>query len=57
MDMRGWIRHHLNPLHVYCRLRDLGMDRKRARDWARWWERVIRRAGWEKITNKQGGRK
>jgi hypothetical protein len=30
--MRNWMQHRVNPLHVYCRLVDMGLSRK----WARW---------------------
>jgi len=29
--MRTWMQHHLNVIHVYCRLVDLGISKKRAR--------------------------
>ncbi len=28
--MKGSLQHYLNPLHVYCRLRDAGMEKKTA---------------------------
>lgn len=33
--------HELNPLHVYCRLRDAGMSKGMARCVSKWWETVI----------------
>lgn len=36
--MREWLRHHLNPVHVRCRLLDLGMDKWRANRWSRRYE-------------------
>lgn len=35
--MRNWIQHHLNPLHVYCRLMDMGMRHARALRLASGW--------------------
>jgi len=35
------MRHYLNPLHVYCRLLNVGLNRKAARSISRWYERAI----------------
>jgi len=32
--LQGLREHYLNPLHVYCRLIDLGLSRASARQWA-----------------------
>jgi len=29
-DMSAGLQHHLNPLHIYCRLRDLGLKKRSA---------------------------
>jgi hypothetical protein len=35
------LRHHLNPLHIYCRLRDLGLAKGLAIFLCRFYERTI----------------
>ncbi|HWR05185.1 MAG TPA: hypothetical protein VN419_14355 [Humidesulfovibrio sp.] len=35
--------HHLNPLHLYCRLRDLGLPTSLARSLTRSYERALYR--------------
>ena len=35
------IKHYMNPLHVYCRLRDIGVSRSAAMFVCRFYERVI----------------
>ena len=39
--MSAAIKHYLNPLHVYCRLRDLGLAKERATTVCRFYERAI----------------
>lgn len=38
--MKDRLRHILNPLHVYCRLLDCGMDRAAARRLCRLYQRL-----------------
>lgn len=38
--MRDHLRHHLNPLHLYCRLMDSGVEHGVARRICTWYERV-----------------
>ena len=40
--MKERLRHHLNPLHVYCRLVDCGLDGRKARRLCMAWQRVYR---------------
>lgn len=35
------IKHYMNPLHIYCRLRDLGIAKGTARFLCRIYERII----------------
>jgi hypothetical protein len=35
------LRHHFNPLHVYCRLLDIGINRRTARNLSRWYEKAV----------------
>lgn len=35
------IQHYLNSLHVFCRMRSLGMSKARALTLSRLWERVV----------------
>jgi len=37
-----WFCHVLNPLHVYCRLRDLGLEKRDAIWCARHYERALK---------------
>jgi hypothetical protein len=37
----NWLYHHLNSLHVFCRLRALGFGKKRALMISLFWERVV----------------
>jgi hypothetical protein len=37
------LRHLLNPVHVYCRLCDLGLSRRMARQFASGWENRVYR--------------
>jgi hypothetical protein len=39
--MRLALKHHLNPFHVYCRLRDLGLGKRLASFLCRIYERAI----------------
>lgn len=38
---RDFIQHHMNPLHIYCRLRSLGLAGATARKVSTCYERVI----------------
>ena len=31
MKVRAWVQHHFNAIHIYCRLIDLGLDKRMAR--------------------------
>ncbi len=35
------IKHYINPLHVYCRLRDVGFSKKSACSFCRFYEKNI----------------
>ena len=35
------LNHYLNPVHIYCRLIDMGMDRKTAMVWCKRYEFII----------------
>jgi hypothetical protein len=35
------LQHYLNPLHIYCRLRDLGVAKEQATCLCRFYERFI----------------
>ena len=37
------LQHYLNPLHIYCRLRDIGLNMKVAKYLTRKYEKVFRR--------------
>lgn len=39
--LRHYLRHLLNPLHVYCRLRDTGLGQPRAARLSRAYERYF----------------
>jgi hypothetical protein len=39
--LRNHLQHTLNPLHVYCRLRDMGLAAPTARRLAVRWERLV----------------
>ena len=39
--MSATIKHYLNPLHIYCRLRDLGLGKSVAAFLCRFYERTI----------------
>ncbi|MFW5733910.1 MAG: hypothetical protein ACOCWR_02510 [Oceanidesulfovibrio sp.] len=39
--LRNNIQHHLNPLHVYCRLRTMGMGASAAMRVSGAWERIF----------------
>ena len=41
--IRDALTHRLNPLHLYCRLRDLGLSSALARSLAKGYERVLYR--------------
>ncbi len=41
--LRSHLQHHLNPLHVYCRLRGLGVADSAARAVTSCYERVVYR--------------
>lgn len=40
--MKDRLRHLFNPLHVYCRLVDCGLDRRRARRVCGFYSRLYR---------------
>jgi len=42
-DLRSKLQHRLNPLHVYCRLREAGMKDKKAKRVSSLYERLIYR--------------
>jgi hypothetical protein len=35
------LKHHMNPLHIYCRLRDLGLPKGMAGFVCRFYERAL----------------
>jgi len=39
---RSKLNHYLSPLHMYCRMIDLGMEKSKARRWATTYENVYR---------------
>ncbi len=39
--MRPYLCHHLNSLHIYCRLLDIGIPKRLARRLTGAWERVF----------------
>ncbi len=41
--MHDALTHHLNPLHLYCRLRDLGLSSALARSLTQGYERLVYR--------------
>jgi len=43
MSLRSHLQHTLNPLHVYCRLRSMGMAHKSAHAVTHCYERVLYR--------------
>ena len=43
MTLRSQIQHHLNPLHVYCRLRTMGVADRAARVVSGCYEKVFYR--------------
>lgn len=38
---RSFMQHLFNPLHLFCRLREVGMDRDKARKWCGAYERYL----------------
>lgn len=38
--MKEYLRHYFNPLHMYCRLREVGMNAARARKLCSAYEKV-----------------
>jgi hypothetical protein len=42
-SIRSRLQHRLNPLHVYCRLRSLGMAHRTAVMVSGYWERALYR--------------
>ncbi|EGB14679.1 hypothetical protein DND132_1471 [Pseudodesulfovibrio mercurii] len=42
-SLRSRLQHRLNPLHVYCRLRSLGLAHRPALMVSSCWERVLYR--------------
>lgn len=41
--IRSCLQHHLNPLHIYCRLRDWGLPAGPARTMSVCYERLVYR--------------
>ncbi|MFH0810663.1 MAG: hypothetical protein V2A77_09405 [Pseudomonadota bacterium] len=41
MTIKQTLRHYLNPLHVFCHLRRLGLDKKTSLRMARLYERYL----------------
>ncbi len=41
VDRKDRFRHYLNPLHLYCRLVSVGINRKTARSLSQWYEKTI----------------
>lgn len=41
--IRARLQHRLNPLHVYCRLRDCGLGDQTAQRLSSCWERLVYR--------------
>jgi len=39
--MRNWITHRVNPVHIYCRLVDVGVSRQLARKISTWIEKIL----------------
>lgn len=39
--MRNWMNHRINPLHIYCRLVDIGLGKKTARKFSKWLESAM----------------
>lgn len=35
------LRHYFNPLHVYCRLLTIGVNRTTARSVSKWYEKTV----------------
>ncbi len=38
--MREKIRHYLNPLHIYCRLINLGIKKKKAQTICKYYQKI-----------------
>ena len=51
------LQHYLNPLHVYCRMRDMGIAKETARYLCRIYERAIFRPFLGKRASWRGGRR
>ncbi|WP_172677121.1 thioredoxin domain-containing protein [Salidesulfovibrio brasiliensis] len=41
--IRARLQHRLNPLHIYCRLRDCGLGDQTAQRLSSCWERLVYR--------------
>lgn len=39
--LRNYLQHRFNPVHLYCRLRDLGLGKSKARKMCRAYERFV----------------
>jgi hypothetical protein len=39
--MRNWITHRINPVVIHCRLIDIGMNRRLARNFSAWLEKIL----------------
>ena len=44
--LRNFLQHTFNPVHMYCRLMDIGLDKVRARKMCRVYERFIYSVMW-----------
>ena len=40
LSIKNRLRHYINPIHIYCRLRDLGVNKKWAMKIVNKWETV-----------------
>ena len=45
-QLRDFVQHFFNPLHVYCRLKDLGVKAPAAHRFTRAYERLLWRHIW-----------
>ena len=48
-------RHHLNPVHIYAKLIDLGVDEKQAREFAEFYEKLYYNKTHKKISKRKMG--
>ncbi len=40
-SIMNWVYHHFNSMHVFCRLRSLGLSKRRALKLALIWEKIV----------------